>query len=94
MKPDDPRRPGKQTYKPQGYKKHYITFFRYFDNEEILRYRIDPEMPDDTDTYLESETHVVVTSLAAEDFFDRKLFSNVHAVSRWVRQVGRLLDAA
>jgi hypothetical protein len=95
MKPANPRRPGKSILRPQGYKKHYITFFRYYDSEDTLRYRIDSEPPTDTELYLDSETHEVITSLAADDFFDRLLFHNTQAVVRWARQVGRpVKDAA
>lgn len=76
------------TKRPQGYYRHYITFFRYYDNDSVLRFRIDSEPPQDTEQYLDAETHVVVTPLAADDFFNPVLFRNVHAVVRFIKQVG------
>lgn len=79
-------------HNPQGYKKLYITFYRLFDSEDVLRYRVDLEVPEGQETFLDAETHVVITSLNADDFFNPVLFHNVQAVNRFAKNVGRTVD--
>lgn len=89
MKPTTPRRTAKSINRVPGYKQHYITFYTLFDGDGTLKFRIDSEPPTDLDLCETSEMHVVVSNLAASDFFDTNLFHNTNAVVRWTKHVGR-----